>query len=128
MFALAEIIHRQNCQQRGRPHGRRAAGALAQRGETQGPPRQRQRRRDQDEDQCIGHHFRPQMDRARQCDGKQIDRSRHRRVGLEDINVETLTVEHALADDQPPADIDVEGQNLPHHDRHHEHGDDRVPG
>jgi hypothetical protein len=52
----------------------------------------------------------------------------HRRIGLENIDVETLAVEHAFADDEPPADIDVERQRLAQQDRRRNYGNDREPG
>ena len=68
------------------------------------------------------------MNRACNDDAGHIDRSGHRRIGLEDVDIHTLPVEQALANGQPPADIDVEGQDPSQHDRHHEYGDDGVQG
>jgi hypothetical protein len=60
--------------------------------------------------------------------GWNINQHRHRRIGLEDIGIETLPVQHALAGDQQPADVGVGSNHMPQGHRHREQGGDDKPG
>ena len=73
----------------------------------------RERGKDRNKDQCIGDQFRRQSQHAGDHDAGGIDQDRHRRVGLDDIDVEPLTVKHAFGGGQQPAHIGVGGEQMP---------------
>ena len=58
---------------------------------------------------------------ARQRDARQIGEGRHRRVDLDDVAIEMLTIQHAFAHDQQPAHIRVQRNDLPQQDGDEEH-------
>ena len=126
MFALGEDVHRQD-----RHHGRGPDGKRARfrRGRRR---RQTQDARHREQGGCgqqqklgIDHMPRIDAENARQRDTRQIGKGRHRRVDLDDIAIEPLPIQHAFADDEQPAHIGIQGNDLPEPDGDGEHDADQ---
>ena len=129
VLALAEGLHRQDreyrkCKWRQRP----AVCTFVNRRVLQGAPNDRKRDEYRGEHQAVGHDFCRQPDRARDGDSRQIDQDRHRRIGFEHIDIQTLTAENPFADGKQPAHVGVRSQDMSQHNGRCKQDDDRNPG
>ncbi len=122
MFALGEDVHRQD-----RHHGR---GPYRQRTPVQWRQRRRQAQdaryreqggRRQQQKLRIDDVPRIDAENPRQRHARQIGEGRHRRVDLDDVAIEMLTIQHAFAHHQQPAHVRVQRNGLPQQDGDEEH-------
>ena len=117
MFALREDVHRQDRHDGRSPDGKRSRVQWGRR------RRQTQDARHREQGGCgkqqklgIDHMSRIDAENARQRHTRQIGEGRHRRIDLDDVAKEPLAVQHAFADDEQPAHIGVQRNDLPEPD------------
>ena len=128
MLPLAEDMHGQDGDNGRGPNCQRSPSDIVEhRGEPQDTRCCQQRGGGKRQDQAIGDVSWVQAERARKRNAGQIGKDRHGWIDFDDIDIQPLTVQHAFADNQQPAHIRIQGDDLPQQNRDNEHEGDQNP-